>query len=341
MFAYKDPTGSNFLESQNALETYRATIHSFYRPFALESDSAFTLLDAFSELTPVTQPTVSTVPWFAFPKTAVGTFDDIDANRFQLQDEYVEWRTEKSNTGEVTRVTFTTEFPEYYEALAEVSAEALIAGIQQVISGADPTAEELFGPSFDPKAATPEGRARRFRGHLRDNPWNNGQKGILCLSQPNNSMGALFALVGPCAVSRLDIDPSDLCANVSCVPERNSDPAICQAVQNLARAPRSLSFPDPVGIKIIELKGIWNINGTRIKVNDPSANQRVWVVSRNGRRAVLDVTKGVTVDGKPISSGTQVSTQLQVGADVISAAENVLPEWAKTGQESSRVLAQK
>lgn len=341
MFAYKDPTDSNFLESQKALDTYRATIHSFYRQFALEPGSAFTLLDAFNDLNPGTQTTVSTVPWIAFPITAVGTFNDIDANRFQLQDEYVEWRTDKSDTGKVTRVTFTTEFPEYYEALAEVSVDALIVGIQQVISGVNPTDEELFGPSFDPKAATPEVRARRFRRHLRDNPWNNGQKGILCLSQPNNSMGALFALVGPCAVSRLDIAPSDLCANVSCVPERNSDPAICQAVQNLARAPHGLSFPDPVGIKIIKLQGIWKINGTEIDINDPKDNKGAWVVSRNGRRAVLDITEGITVDGKSITSGTQVSTKLQVSADVISVEETGLPQWAKTGQESSRLLASK
>jgi len=341
MFPYIDPTGSDFLESQNALDTYRATIHSFYRQFALEPDSAFTLLDAFNELTSATQPNKNTVPWFAFPKTAVGTFDDIDANRFQLQDEYVEWRAEKADTGEVTRITFTTEFPEFYEALAEVSVDALIAGIQQVISGADPTAEELFGPNFNPKTATPEGRARRFRRHLRDNSWNNGEKGILCLSQPNNSMGALFALVGPCAVKRLDISPSAVCANVSCVPDRDSDPAICQAVQNLARAPHGLSFPDPVGIKLIELKGLWKINGTQIDINDPNANQGAWVVSRNGRRAVLDVTKGVTIGSQPITSGAQVSKQLQVGADVMSVAEDFLPQWAKTGQESSRVLASK
>lgn len=341
MFNYQDPTGSNFLESQNALDTYRATIHSFYRQFALEPNSAFTLLDAYKDLTPGTQTIVSTVQWRAFPKTAVGTFDNIDANRFQLQDEYVEWRTEKSDTGKVTRVTFTTEFPEYYEALAEVSVDALIAGIQQVVSGANPTDEELFGPSFEPKATTSEVRARRFRRHLRDNPWNNGQKGILCLSQPNNSMGALFALVGPCAVSRLDIDPSDLCANVSCVPERDSDPAICQAVQNLARAPHGLSFPDPVGIKIIELQGSWKINGMEIDINDPKDNKGAWVVSRNGRRAVLDITEGITIDGRSITSGTQVSTKLKVSADVISVEETGLPQWAKTGQESSRLLASK
>lgn len=341
MFNYQDPTGSNFLEAQNALETYRSIIHSFYRPFALSLNSAFTLLDAFNDLTSATEPNTSTVDWQAFPRTAVGSFDDIDANRFELQDEYVEWHTEKSNNGKVERVTFTTEFPEYYEALAAISVDALLAGIQQVISNADPTIEELFGSNFNPQVATPEVRARRFRRHLRDNPWNNGQKGILCLTQINNSMGALFALVGQCAVSRLNIPATDVCAEVACVPERNSDPFICQAVQNLAREPQGLSFPDPVGIRIMELRGTWKINGKKININDPNENQGAWVVSRNGRRGVLDVTKGVSIEDNSITSGTQISTRLQVCADVISVPEDILPDWAKTGQESSRVLAQK
>ncbi|WP_017318538.1 hypothetical protein [Mastigocladopsis repens] len=339
MFAYADPTGSDFLNRQNALEIYRSEIDIFYRRSALQRNSAFTFLEAFEGLTPEKGLRVVTIPWLAFPKLANRPFEVIDANRFDLQDEYVEWLTE-TRDGKVTRVTFTTEFPEYYQALAKVSADALIAGIQDTIAGANPTIEELFGSGFNPRTASPQSRSDQFRRHLRQNPWNNGQKGILCLTQTNNTAGALFGLVEPCAISRLDIPAAAVCGQVSCVPERNSDPAICQEAQNAARNSLGLSLQDPVGIKMLRLEGLWNIKGQQIDINDPSENQGAWVISRNGRRAVLDVTQEVTIENTTITTGAQVAAKLTVGADVIAAPESVLPDWAQTGEESSRLISQ-
>ncbi|MBW4626316.1 MAG: hypothetical protein KME49_12640 [Brasilonema octagenarum HA4186-MV1] len=337
MFAYTDPTGSDFLKSQNALETYRNDIDSFYRRSALRPNSAFTLLEAFAGLTPEKGLQVETITWIAFPKLANRPFNIIDTDRFNLQDEYVEWRTETKD-GKVTRITFTTEFPEYYQALAKVSADALIAGVKNTIPGSNPTITELFGAGFNPRTASGRSRSNQFRLNLQKNPWNNGQKGILCLTQTNNTAGALFALVEPCAISRFDIPAAAVCGKVSCVPGRNSDPAICQEAQNAARASFGLSLQDPVGIKMLRLEGIWKIGGQEIDINDTSENQGAWVVSRNGRRAVLDLSKGVTLENTPISSGAQVAAKLSVGANVILAPEAVLPEWAQTGEESSSRL---
>lgn len=49
---------------------------------------------------------------------------------------------------------------------------------------------------------------------------------------------------------------------------------------------------------------------------------------------VLTVVPGLTLEGRKITSGTQVSTQLTVAANVITAPEDTLPDWAKTGQET-------
>ncbi len=340
MFAYQDPTGTGVLASQNALDIYRTAVDGFYRRSALRLNSAFTLLEAFEGVTPERGLSITTLPWIAFPRLANQPFNVIDANRFQLQDEYVEWRTEFEG-GQVARITFTTEFPEYYQALAQVSTEALIAGIQDAIPGANPTVEELFGLGFNPDLASPGTRADRFRANLRQNPWNNGEKGILCLTQTNNTVRALFGLVEPCAIARRDIPATAVCGMVACVPGRNSDPVICQASQNLARNLNGLSLQDPVGIRIMRLVGTWKINGQDIgDINDPAQNQGAWVISRNGRRAVLEVGKGVTIADTVITSGAQVAAQLQVGADVISVPESALPDWAKTGEESSRLIRQ-
>jgi hypothetical protein len=336
MFLYTDPTGTNFLESQGALNEYRAIIDGFYRNSAREPNSGFTLLDAFANL-PTGTSQIDSISWRAFPITASASFDEIDKDRFQWQDEYVEWRVERSGTGEITQITFTTEFPEYYQALARISINALIAGIKDIIPGADPTLDELFGSGFDPATTNGEDRAQLFRQNLRSNPWNNGEKGILCLTQQFNTAGALFNLVDKCAVKRAG-DASDVCDAVggACGSGRNSDPVICQAAQNIIRSSRAISLADPVGIEIKELFGNWEIGGVPVNINDSNDNQGAWIISQNGRRAVLDVTKGVTLSGSPITSGTQVSNQLRVAADVISAPEISLPDWAKTGQEFMR-----
>jgi hypothetical protein len=339
MFSYTDPAGDLFKGSRPALTEYRSLLHRLYVQFARSAGSAFTLLEAFDQLTNG-RPTTTTIPWIAFPKSVAASFEQIDENRFQLQDEYVEWRTERNSTGKVNKITFTTEFFEHYEALARVSFETLVNGIRRVIPRANPTARELFGPNFRPESSTPEARARQLRAHAPHNPWNNGEKGILFLTQGANAMFALFKLVGDCALPRLNLQPADVCANIggACVPGRNSDPVICQATQNLARAKNGMSLQDPVGIQILKLQGNWKINGQQIDITDPRQNQGAWVISRNGRRAVLDVSKGITMGDESITTGTQVATRLQVGASVISAPEAALPAWAKMGQESSRQI---
>lgn len=332
MFNYKDPTGTNFLENQGALDEYRAILQSQYLRSASVPNSAFTLLEAFEELATGTVPSVTGVSWLAFPKTASASFEAIDNDRFRWQDEYVEWRTEKDNSGSVNRITFTTELPEYYEALAEISLDALIGGVKEVIPGANPTVQELLGVTSDPVF----GRSRRFRRHLRENPWNNGEKGILCLTQGFNTMGALFNLLDKCGISRPGVAADTVCSIVggACGPGRNSDPRICSAAQTLARNAQGLSLSDPVGINIVELRGIWRISGRQIDINDSTTNGNVWNISRGGRRAVLNVVDGLTLDGDPITSGAQVSQSLFVDAKVISAPETSLPDWAKIGQEA-------
>ncbi|WP_416666012.1 hypothetical protein [Egbenema bharatensis] len=342
MFTYTDPTGTDFLESQGALEEYRVIIDRFYRNSNRVLNSGFTLLDAFENL-PTGTSRIDSLPWRAFPITASASDDEIDQDRLRWQDEYVEWRVEKSATGQVTKVTFTTEFPEYYQALARISVDALIAGIQDTIPEAEPTLEELFGSGFNPEIANGEARAQQFRRHLPNNPWNNGEKGILCLTQRFNTVNALFHLVDQCAIARAGIPSGSVCGAVggACGAGRNSDPVICQAAQNTVRASRALSLVDPAGIWIKELTGLWRIDGDVVDINDSTQNQGVWVISRKGRRAVLDLTKAeVTLGGDRITSGAEVANDLQVAADVISAPESSLPDWALTGQELMRTLSQ-
>jgi peptidoglycan hydrolase-like protein with peptidoglycan-binding domain len=409
MFLYQDPTSTNFLQTQGALDTYRGRLHAQYETASKLPGTKFLPIRAFSQLPPVTgvdrlitfAPGASfsnaTVPWNAFPRRNQAVSNtQVDTNR-PAQEEYVEWAVQ-SNAGKLSNITFTTEFAAYFQTLADHSFEALVAGIKQVIPNANPTVTELFGTAQKPapllvdgivgpttwsllerildrppanapilrrgsqgeavkwlqtrltwlnlfdgkltglfdqttenavKAAQKRfmGAGELFRQNLPNNPWNNGQKGILCMANFDNTLPLLFGLLSHCAVPRRDVSPQEVCRLVggtNCVPGRSSDPNVCMAVQTEALKNNVFSPVDPVGIQILKLQGIWRINNTQIDINDPQKNQGAWQVSRGDRRGVLKNLPGLTLDGLPITSGGQVARKLQVGLKVMIAAEQDL-----------------
>jgi hypothetical protein len=339
MFPYSDPTGTNALLAAGALQNYREKVGFLDQRFHNVTASGYTLREAFNQLVPGTQAQIATVWWSAFPVTAPATEQQIDSDRMRFQDEYVEWRAERQN-GTLRRVTFTTEFSEYLQALAEVGVAPLKAEIAKLVPGADPTDADLFGSGFNPQTASPSARGDRFRRHLAENPWNNGERGILCLTQQFNTMSALFNLLGACGVPNLNVPTGQVCGSVggACGPGRNSDPAVCSAAQDLARGNSSFSLDDPAGIHIdkLEPNAQWTLDGQAIDINDPATNQGIWVVSRNGRRGVFNVPDGLRVGGNRIQTGAQLSKHLIVGASVIHAPDAALPAWARAGNEGTR-----
>ena len=157
MFPYQDPTGTDFLERLGALETYRSKLKLHYDVAANEPGTNFETLERFQQLKPEKQAEIATIPWEAFPVKQAGATDQrIDRDRLELQEEYVEWCLE-SPAGETQTITFCTEFPEYFEALADVSFQALEAGIQQIMPGANPTPQELLGLEHPPASLVGDG----------------------------------------------------------------------------------------------------------------------------------------------------------------------------------------
>ncbi len=337
MFNYTDPAGRNFLSNDAVTQAFRQRMQGVYDSFARRPNSGLTWIEAFQQLSGGQLPQQPSVDWLAFPITAQATDKQIDRDRFEHQDEYIEWRAE-TKQNKLSRVTFTTEFPEYYEAFAAVGLDALVSAITDVIPDADPTVDELFGTGFNPNTTTPIGRSQTFLDHLRENPWNNGQKGILCLTQQFNTLGALFNLLATCGVPRTQGTPENTCSIVAptgaCGPGRSSDPAVCAEAQRAARAKIGFTLRDPAGVRIVKLEGAWKIKNTVIDVNDPTQNQGTWLISRNGRRAVLTVVQGLTVDGDPLLTGAQVARKLRVAADLLAAPDSALPDWARIGVES-------
>jgi len=223
-------------------------------------------------------------------------------------------------------------------AYASEGVEEVVMAIRSVYPDADPTEEELFGLSLSdfPFPVSPDIRGRQFRAHLPDNPWNNGEKGILCLTQQFNTRAALFNLVSTCSIHRDSGHPDDTCGAVggACGAGRASDPVVCSLSQQARRGGLAVSFPDPPGIAISKLEGVWKMDGNPIDINDDSDGTNApWQISRGGRRASLRDVGRLLLDNEPISTGSQVARVLEVVADVVAAQEKHLPVWARTGSE--------
>ncbi len=334
MFPYTDPAGLNFLNKLTVEAAFRRIIDAEYDLAARQDNSAITWLEAFDSV-PAAQKKIESISWLAFPIVAGAGVPaaQVDTNRFELQEEYVEWRAERSG-GAVRSVVFTTEFPEYFEAFAEAGHDDLVAAIRQIDPAANPTARELYGrntPSADPLQ-----RSTDFRSNRQANPWNNGEKGILCLAHGSNTLGALFGLLRACGVDKSPAPIAATCANAgggACVVGRASDPTVCSAAQGLAREEKCFTLIDPAGIRILELEGDWTLDDEDIDLNDFANNNGIWKLERGGRRGTLTIPPGLRLGGDPVTSGAQVSRRVRVVAEVVTAAENVLPDWARTGNE--------
>jgi len=335
MFDYADPAGRNFLNNPAVAQLFRQQRQGIYNAFAKKANSAFTWIEAFGQLAAGQVPQLVSVDWFAFPVTATATDKEIDKKRLLWQDEYVEWRVELK-TNKLSRVTFTTEFPEYVEAFAADVFSALVAAIRDAQPESNPTVEDLFGPAFNPDAVPSVGRINQFRRRLPNNPWNNGEKGILCLTQQFNTLSALFNLLTDCGVLQAQGTPQNTCGLVgnSCGANRSSDPAICAEAQRAVRGKLGFTLRDPGGVRMLKLEGDWKIKNNAIDINNPAENEGAWVIDRNGRRGVLTVIQGLTLGGAPLVTGTQVSRALRVTADLLATPEISLPEWARVGNES-------
>src|SRR5687768_2938702 len=94
MFPYSDPAGRNFLGNNAVADIFQQQLQGFYDTFARRVNSGFTWLEAFDQLSAGQAPQEVSVDWSSFPITAQATDALIDRDRFEHQDEYVEWRTE-------------------------------------------------------------------------------------------------------------------------------------------------------------------------------------------------------------------------------------------------------
>ena len=277
------------------------------------------------------------VSWIAFPRQVrIRSISDrqrwtrADGSR-DVQDEYCEWSVTRGEDGKITRVTFTCEGPEYWEALAQLDPDKVVSLYQEFV---DPAVErdDLFDAS---------GR------YIRRNRFNTSTtEGAMHLVQAANTLSAEIELVAAASIPRV-INGRELTGEqelIECgqygAPERNSDPHIGGVVNSVARLKADLALANPVGLYFNDLSTAgW-------ATPDGSDPKSYWTYVRGEQdrhvRAVYEVPAergfvvgDVTIGGRPIGFGAQIADFISIKATAVACRigqSTAEPKTACVGQ---------
>jgi hypothetical protein len=259
-------------------------------------------------LTPVAEPTYA---WTGFPRPQllVNHRDDREA-AFQAgedrlaQHEYLEWHVTRDARGRITKVTFTTETPEYWEALAETEPEILLARYRELVS-----------PQVQPADLFAGGR------YVRDNVWNHA-RGIVHYVMKINGIAPLVNAEQDTPIRGRVAD------NYDALPLRfangtplytAADARFCLDIAVLQRQGLLLTVREPLGLYMIEADdtGFTRPDGRpagdywRVIRGRPGAALRLeYAVPASEGFLVSDVRIG----GRPIRYGGQLAEHITVMA---------------------------
>jgi hypothetical protein len=195
--------------------------------------------------------------WMAFPRRVLmprrddrtAAFIEADrtpggdvGNRF-VQDEYCEWRVARNAAGKITKVTFTTESPEYWEHLWAVDRGRVVDLYHELVSPAVVEADLHLGGVYQ-----------------RRNRWNNAD-GITHLMQSINTLTAALGLAEGSATTPqtqitgvppppLPLPPASDNYEMPAVANTSVDPRVVYDVGALVRKPLSVTLREPIGLYI-------------------------------------------------------------------------------------------
>jgi hypothetical protein len=261
---------------------------------------------------------------------------------YRPQDEYCEWRVARDPDGGIRRVTFTSEPPEYWQAMHGDTLPS-IDGVPTYPMVGDPDLlvelyQEFVSPEVvyedlicavdivdysDPRAPTVVYAKGTYNPY---NRWNTVD-GIMHLNQPANTLGAEIRLGADATVLRSPAGSggrtvSDPNALICCAryggANRCSDPTIGASVNELATLGFALTLRNPVGLYMdnLDMTG-WagpdgepvNASWFRILRGSPGLIERAVfeVPDRVGFR-VSDITIG----GVPVTMGGQLAERVTV-----------------------------
>jgi hypothetical protein len=257
-------------------------------------------------------------------------------------DEYCEFRVERDpNSGKIIRVIFTSEPPEYWQAMHGDELQDVNGNFAYPFTGDKKLMLDLYHQyvSMDVKLEDLECKHEYYyyqgdqkivvfrKGDY--NPYNvwNSTKGIMHLSHPNNFVAAEIQLGADATILRkkngkavVQADALVCCSGYGGT-SRSSDPTIGASVNDLARLGAWVTIKNPIGLYMHDLntEGFTKPNG---EVIDPKEYFKVLRGDENAgmiERAVFEVpaSEGFTVSdikigGMPIRWGGQIAEHINI-----------------------------
>ncbi|MFN2569479.1 MAG: hypothetical protein ABR564_07750 [Candidatus Dormibacteria bacterium] len=268
---------------------------------------------------------------------------------YRLQDEYCEWHVTRDDTNRIVRVTFTSEPPEYWQALhGETLLDPVTGEALYPFPGDRNLVLQLYRDLVSPQVAAEDlvfsddvyrrpGDTTPIFRKGEHNPYNrwNTTDGIVHLTNPVNSLAAEIMLAGDATVLRADRSGgllSDPEALICCAgyggPNRASDPTIGGGVNQLARIGCPVTLRNPVGLYLhhLDMAGFSRPDGGPI---DAAYFRVVRGSAADGliERAVFEVPAGegftvsdLRIAGEPILFGGQISERITMNLVALAGA---------------------
>jgi hypothetical protein len=275
-------------------------------------------------------------PW----DTGAAQTGDSDTWFYRPTVEYCEWHVNRDpSTGRIVRVTFTSEPPEYWQAMFGDTIQ-----IDTGYSGSFPgdknlvlqRYKELVDPSVEMDDLLVQKDGFGFtRGQYNIyNKWNTTH-GIMHLCAPPNAITAEVILGADATISYEDgrgnpvVDPDALiCGTGIGGPNRNSDPTIAGTVNALARLGAMVTLVNPVGLYMDHIDfGGWEVPGG---VSPQDCVRIVRGREHMIERLVVEVpgsefdVSAITIGGMPIIFGGQIAECITVKLVGAAAAINTV-----------------
>jgi hypothetical protein len=263
-----------------------------------------------------------TLVWMAFPRKALmnhrddryAAYDKADRCRETVQDEYCEWHVTRE-AGKITKVTFVTETPEYWEQLWKADPACVVSLYQKLVSPEVKHAD-LIGDDG---------------AYNRKNRWNT-TSGIVHFILRINKLDAALGLAQESATSSgKDQDNYDSNANDS----TSVDPRVPRDVGTLVRKGLSVTLRSPIGIYIAG----WDDTGWTRPDGTPVGDYWRIVRGRPGQVLRLDyevpASEGfavgdIRIGGRPIQWGGQIAEHISIAVAGLAGTRHVGPlAWFK------------
>lgn len=260
------------------------------------------------------------------------------------QDEYCEWAVERDANGDIVRVMFTCENPEYWHTLWSIDPQRVATLYRQLVNPRvkvedlylrDADGEPVRDPNTDQIAYNPL------------NKWNNSTKlladsgGAVHLTSPPNNLGAEIGLGAGATILRYDDDnPQSL---ICCTPYgqsfRHSDPHIGYTVNQAVRAlGMRVTICDPVGL-YIQQPDFGNVQLPPKAVAAGLTPMDFWHLERGsapslGLHAVfrapagsgMTSLAGIEINGAPLRWGAQLTTTFEIGLHGVFVPQGDVPD---------------